>query len=201
MLKLLSHELSGNSYKVRLLLSFLKLNYQVIRIDLIKEEHKKPEFLKINPMGQVPVLIDGETIISDAQAILVYLARKYSDQTWLPTDAKSLSLIVRWLSTTAGEIRQGVEFARLFHLFSVVETIDIKVATQKSHFILKQIEQHLSDRLWLELARPTIADIAVFPYIFLASEGQISLAEYPNIQCWIERIKQLPNFVGMKDEV
>ena len=196
MIKLYGHELSGNVYKIKLLLSLLGIEYQFVRVDLMKGEHKSPEYLKINAFGQVPLLIDGDKILPDAQAILVYLARKYGNEQWLPTEAEDLSRVVRWLSTTAGEIRQGVEAARLFHLFGV-KTINIEVANQKSAFILDQINRHLADREWLELGHPTIADIAVFPYIALAPDGKISLDEYPHILAWIERIKQLPGFVGM----
>ena len=198
MIKLYGHELSGNVYKVRLLLSLLQIEYEYIRVDLMKGEHKSPEYLKLNAFGQVPLLIDNELIIPDAQAILVYLARRYGNEKWLPIDAKGLSLITRWLSTTTGEIRQGLESARLFHLFGV-QTINIEVATKKSAFILEQINQHLSDQEWLELGYPTIADIAAFPYISLASDGNISLEEYPHILAWCDRITKLPGFVAMTD--
>ncbi|MEM9272004.1 MAG: glutathione S-transferase family protein [Cyanobacteria bacterium P01_F01_bin.143] len=196
MIKLYGHELSGNVYKIRLLIALLGIEHQFIRVDLMKGEHKSPEYLQLNPFGQVPLLIDGETILPDAQAILVYLARKYGNEQWLPIEAELLSRVVRWLSTTAGEIRQGVESARLFHLFGA-KTIDIEVANQKSAFILDQINRHLADREWLELGHPSIADIAAFPYLALAADGKISLDEYPHILAWIERIKQLPGFVGM----
>ena len=196
MIKLYGHELSGNTYKVRLLLSLLDIDHEFIQLDIYQSEHKSPEYLKINPFGQIPALVDGDKVYLDAQAILVYLARQYGDEQWLPTDAEELSKVVRWLSTTAGEIRQGVESARLFHVFGV-KTIDIDLAYQKSAFILDQINNHLADREWLELDRPTIADIAAFPYIALAGDGKVSLNEYPHILAWIERIKLLPGFVGM----
>ena len=196
MIKLYGHELSGNVYKIRLLLSLLGIEYQFMRVDVFKGDHKSPEYLKLNAFGQIPLLVDGNKIISDAQEILVYLARQYGNEQWLPNDAEALSRVVHWLSTTIEEIRQGVESARLFYLFKVI-TIDIEVATQKSTFILEQINRHLADREWLELGHPTIADIAAFPYITLALDGKVSLDEYPHILAWIERIKQLPGFVGM----
>ncbi|MBE9048141.1 glutathione S-transferase [Pleurocapsales cyanobacterium LEGE 10410] len=195
-IKLYDLELSGNCYKVRLLLSLLGLEYQHIPVNLMAGEHKSSEFLQLNPLRQIPVLADGDSIFADAQAILVYLARKYGDQTWLPTDAESLSKIVRWLSITAGELRQGVETARLFHLFNF-KNINIETATEKSAFILQQLEQHLANREWLELEHPTIADIAVFPYVALAPDGKISLEPYPNILAWCDRLKQLPRFISM----
>lgn len=195
-IKLFNLELSGNCYKVRLLLALLGLKHELVPVDLMAGEHKSPEFLQLNPLGQIPVLIDGDEIIPDAQAILVYLARQYGDRTWLPTEAESLSRIVRWLSTSAGEIRQGVEFARRFHLFNA-QYVNIEVATQQATFMLHKLEQHLTDKEWLELGHPTIANIAVFPYVALAADGKISLEPYPNISAWCDRLKQLPRFITM----
>jgi glutathione S-transferase len=196
MIKLYGHEMSGNSYKVQLLLSLLGLDFEWIKVDLMKGEHKSPEYLALNPFGQVPLLIDGETKLADAQAILVYLARQYGGEAWLPLDALSLAQVIRWLSTTAGEVRQGLENARLYHLFKVTN-INIERATQKSEYILTQLDKHLSDRTWLEFERPTIADIAVFPYVALARDGKIDLSLYPNVLAWIDRVKQLPHYIPM----
>lgn len=196
MIKLYGHELSGNSYKVKLMLSLLNLDYQWIKVDLMAGAHKQPEFLALNPFGQVPVLIDGKTVIADAQAILVYLARQYGQEQWLPLEAEPMSRVIRWLSTTAGEVRQGPESARLYHLFKAT-SINLERATQKSEFILAQLNNHLAERQWLELEHPTIADVAVFPYIALAPDGKIDLVPYPHVLAWIERVKLLPGFVGM----
>lgn len=196
MIKLHGHELSGNSYKVRLLLELLGVPYDWIRVDLMAGEHKQPAFLALNPFGQVPVLEDGGTTLSDAQAILFYLAARQGDGQWLPTDPLEQARVVRWLSTAAGEVRQGPENARLHHLFGVT-SISIERANEKAAFILDQLERHLADRQWLELERPTIADIAVFPYVALAGDGGIDLAPYPNVRAWIGRIQLLPGYVPM----
>jgi len=195
MITLYGHEISGNSYKVRLLLSLLNLEYEWIRVDLMKGEHKSPEYLAKNPFGQVPFLVDGEVQLADAQAILVYLGREYGGEQWLPLDALSLAQIIRWLSTAAGEVRQGPENARLYHLFGAGTKINIERATQKSEFILTQLDQHLSDRTWLEFDHPTIADVAIYPYIALARDGKIDLDAYPQVLNWIERVKQLPGYI------
>lgn len=196
MIQLYGHEVSGNCYKVKLFLELLKVDYEWIKVDLMKGEHKSPEFLAKNPFGQVPLLVDGDVTLADAQAILVYLARKYGGDEWLPTDALGLAQVVRWLSTAAGEVRQGPESARLYYLFKAT-TINLDRANQKSEFILSQLNQHLSDRQWLEFERPTIADVAVFPYVALARDGKIDLDAYPNVLAWIDRVKHLPGFVGM----
>ncbi|MBD2169441.1 glutathione S-transferase [Calothrix membranacea FACHB-236] len=196
MIKLYGHELSGNSYKAKLMLSLLGLDYEWIKVDLMAGAHKQPEFLELNSFGQVPLLVDGNTVLADAQAILVYLARQYGGERWLTLEALPLAQVMRWISTTAGEIRQGPESARLYHLFKTT-SINIERANQKSEFILTQLNNHLGNQEWLELGHPTIADVAVFPYVALAPDGKISLENYPNILSWIDRIKHLPGFVGM----
>jgi glutathione S-transferase len=196
MIQLYGHELSGNSYKVKLMLSLLGLDYEWIKVDLLTGAQKQPAFLAMNPFGQVPVLVDKDLVLADAQAILVYLARQYGGESWLPLEAESMSRVVRWLSTTAGEVRQGPESARLYHLFNTT-SINLERATQKSEFILIQLDHHLSRREWLELGHPTIADVAVFPYIALATDGKIDLNSYPNVLAWIDRIKHLPGFMSM----
>jgi glutathione S-transferase len=196
MIKIYGHELSGNSYKVRLFLKLLNLNYEWIKVDLMKGEHKSPNFLALNPFGQVPLLVDGETKLADAQAILVYLARQYGGEQWLPLEPLPLAQVTRWLSTTAGEVRQGPENARLYHLFGAT-SINIERAYQKAEHILTQLDEHLSTHTWLEFERPTIADVAVFPYIALAPDGKIDLDPYPHVLAWIDRIKRLPGYIPM----
>lgn len=196
MIKLYGHELSGNSYKATLMLSLLGLDYEWIKVDLMTGAHKQPEFLALNSFGQVPLLIDENTVLADAQAILVYLARQYGSDQWLPLEALPLAQVMRWISITVGEIRQGPESARLHHLFKAAN-INLERANQKSQFILTQLNDHLASREWLELGHPTIADVAVFPYVALAPDGKISLDNYSHILAWIDRIKYLPGFVGM----
>lgn len=196
MIQLYGHELSGNSYKAKLMLSLLGLNYEWLQVDLLKGAQTQPDFLALNPFGQVPVLVDGDIVLADAQAVLVYLARRYGGESWLPLEAESMSRVVRWLSTTAGEIRQGLESARLYYLFNAT-SINVERATQKSEFILTQLNHHLAGQEWLELGHLTIADIAVFPYVALADNGKIDLASSPNVLEWLDRIKRLSGFIGM----
>lgn len=199
MLRLHGHELSGNSYKVRLLLDLLPLPYEWVRVDLFKGEHKQQPFLGLNPFGQVPVLEEGDIVLADAQAILFYLAARRGDGQWLPSDPLEQARVVRWLSTAAGEVRQGPESARLFHRFGMTQ-LSIDRAQERSKFILEQLEQHLDTRQWLELDRPTIADVAMFPYVALAGEGEIDLRPYPDVLAWIGRIQALPGYAPMASQ-
>lgn len=195
-MKLYNVEVSGNCYKIRLFLSLLSINHNIVPIDLPNHEQKSSSFLKINPFGEVPVLEDKDLILRDSQAILVYLALKYGDEDyWLPRGAVELAKIMQWLSTASNEIARGLADSRYYKKFKI--DLDINKAHDVSKSILSIIDNHLDCKQWLELNHPTIADIACFPYIALAHEGGISLDSYNNIQSWIERIKKLPNFIPM----
>jgi len=194
-MKLYNVDFSGNCYKVRLLLAMLEVDYEAVPIDVMQREQKSPEYLELNPFGEIPTLVDGELVLRDSQAILVYLARKYGSEDLLPSEPNEMAQVMQWLSSACNEIARGPMDARAHFKFKL--DIDIDKAHEKSTTILTIIENHLQNKEWLALNRITIADIACFPYIALASEGKISLDPYPNIQQWIIRIKQLPNFVPM----
>lgn len=195
MLKLHDVILSGNCHKVRLMLSLLGLEYAAIPVNLQASAQKSASFLKLNPLGQVPVLVDGDIVIRDAQAILVYLARRYGSEEWLPIDAQAMSKVVQWLSTAANDIQTGLAAVRRHFLLG--DSLDVVLAQRKAHQILQIIDARLSAHQWLECDRPTIADIACFPYVGLAADAKIDLVAYPHTTAWIERIKQLPGYVGM----
>lgn len=194
-MKLYHTELSGNCHKVRLMLSLLGLKHERILINLAGGEHKTPNFLKLNPLGQVPVLVDEDTVIRDSQAILVYLVRKCGREDWLPLEPESIAKIMQWLSFSANEINSSLFVARLHFRFGM--DFDWATAQAKGKQVLEVMDSHLQGRDWLEIDRPTIADIACYPYVGLAPEGKVSLEPYPNIVNWIKRIKQLSNYEGM----
>jgi glutathione S-transferase len=195
MIKIYHTELSGNCHKVRLMLSLLGVDGELIPVNMLAGEHKSPEFIKLNPLGQIPLLIDNEIIIRDSQAILVYLARKYGAENWLPLEAEPIAKVMQWLSFAAHEINNSVFIARLHFLFNM--DVDWESAQHKGKQVLQIMNEHLQNRDWLELNRPTIADIACYPYIGLAPEGKVYLDAYPNVIAWIERIKTLPGYIGM----
>ena len=102
MIRLYDYELSGNCYKLRLLLHWLRLQYQRIAVNFHPgREHRSPAFLRdINPLGQLPVLADGDFLLRDAQACLVYLASQYDRAGhWYPDDAATRGRITTWLAT------------------------------------------------------------------------------------------------------
>ena len=194
-MKLYDLELSGNAYKVRLFAALVGLNLELQPVDLAAGEHKQSPFIDLNPWAQVPVLEDGDVVLRDSQAILVYLARQYGGHQWWPDSAAHQAEVMQWLSTAANEIHAGPNVARLIDKFGY--PLDKAPALEVSARVLPLIEQHLSEHQWLAMGRPTIAECAVFPYIALGWEGGVSLESYLAIRAWIERIKALPGYVGM----
>lgn len=193
--KLYDLELSGNCYKVRLLSALLGVPLTVVPVDFLDGAHKRSPLIDLNPFGEIPIFLDGEFVLRDSQAILVYIARKWGGEDWFPTDAARMAEVVQWLMVAENEIARGPNDARLHDKFGY--KLDVAAARDKAARILGLLEAHLAQREWLSGNRPTVADIACMPYIALSHEGGISLAPYPAVQAWVGRIKALPGFVGM----
>lgn len=194
-IKLYNFPRSGHAHRVELMLSLLQLPTELIFVDLAKGAHKQPDFLTLNPFGQVPVIDDQGVVLADSNAILVYLAQKYGNGRWLPTDPVGAAKVQRWLSVAAGPIAFGPARARLITVFGAPYNAQEVIAY--AHTWLKVIDQELGATAYLVGSEPTIADIAAYSYIAHAPEGNVSLDDYANIRVWLARIEALPGFVGM----
>jgi glutathione S-transferase len=143
MMKLYDAALSGNCHKVRMLLSMLEVAHEVVPISLPDLDHKTPEHLARNPLGTVPVIEDGDVVIYDSQAILVYLARKFGGDDWLPSDAAGEALVQQWLSFAVNEIWNGPALARAFLLFN--RDVDLARCQATAQGALAHLDARLSD--------------------------------------------------------
>jgi len=188
-------ERSGNAYKVRLLLSLLDIPYEKIAIDLAKREHRQPNYLKLNPRGQVPVLEDDGRVIWDSTAVLVYIARRHGDETWLPTGAGEMAEVMQWMALAQNEIHYGLQFARAIVNLSRPGNLD--ECQVHGRTALRVLEERLENHDWLALGRMTIADIACFPYAAMAPDANVPLEEYVAVRAWIARIQALPGYVPL----
>lgn len=191
-MKLYYHPISGHAHRAHLFLSLLGLDYELVEVDLLKAEQKTEAFLKLNPFGQVPVLDDGGTVIADSNAILVYLARRYGDASWLPQDPAGAAAVQRWLSVAAGEIASGPATARIINLFK--KPLDPSDAIARAHRILGLVDGSLDGKEWIAAGWPTIADVALYSYIARAPEGDVDLAPYAQVRSWLARVEALPRF-------
>ncbi|AZD76574.1 glutathione S-transferase family protein [Pseudomonas chlororaphis] len=194
-IKLYNFPRSGHAHRVELMLSLLGLPVELVFVDLAKGEHKQADFLALNSFGQVPVIDDQGVVLADSNAILVYLAQKYGQGRWLPSDPVGAARVQRWLSVAAGPIAFGPAVARLITVFGAQRNAE--EAIDRSHALLEVVEQELTASPYLAGSEPTIADIAGYSYIAHAPEGNVSLADYPQVRAWLARIEALPGFVGM----
>lgn len=192
-MQLYRHALSGHSHRAQLFLSLIGAPAEIIDVDLGAGAHKKPEFLKLNPFGQVPVLVDGDTVVSDSNAILIYLSKKFGKTDWLPETPAESAAVQRWLSVAAGDIASGPAAARLITVFAA--PLDSKQVIARSHVVLKRMDDVLADREWFAAEHPTIADVALYSYTARAPEGFVDLKDYANVRAWLERVEALPGFV------
>lgn len=193
-MKLHHHPLSGHAHRAVLFLSLLGVKAELVEVDLAKGAHKTPEFLKLNPFGQVPVLEDGDGVVTDSNAILVYVATKLGRKDWLPDEARAAAQVQKWLSVAAGEIAYGPAAARLITVFGADFRPEEVVG--RAHRILKLIDTELATHRFIVGDRPTIADVALYSYIVNAPEGNVDLQPYPDVRHWLARIEALPGFVA-----
>ena len=198
-LTLYNLDLSGNCYKIRLLLSMLGLEYRRVTIDTRAGETQTPAFKGLNPRGQIPVLVDEQTTLWDSMAILVYLARRYGDRKWLPVDALDEARVMQWLAVSENELLYGLARARA--VLKLGRPFDLEQCQREAVAGLEVIEDRLGYWQWLAMAHPTIADIACYPYISVAEEGNVSLEPYPAIRAWLKRVESLPGWVPMMSQV
>ncbi len=185
---------SGHAHRALVFAKLAGIAHEAVFVDLTAGAHKSPEFLEMNPNGQVPVLEDGDVVVSDSNAILVYLARQYAPD-WMPTDAVGEAAVQRWLTLAAGEIAFGSAAARLVTVFGAPLDVDFAAATAAK--AMQKLEKGLEGRDWLVGDRPTIADVAAYSYTAHAPEGNVSLDPYPNVRAWIARFEALDGFEPM----
>jgi len=197
MLKLYDREASGNAYKIRLLLAFLNIPYESIPVSMKDGKNQVDEsYLQLNPRGQIPSIQDGDFSLWGSTAILCYLASQYDPSArWLPRDPMQFGQVMQWLELAQNEIQTGLFRARAIVHFGLAG--DVEAAHQTARQALDVLESRLDTETWLAGPGPTVADIACFPYVALAQQGQVDTARYAGIQRWIADFKALDRFVGM----
>ena len=196
-IRLYRNALSGHCHRVELFLSLLGLPFKLVDVDLAAGAHKRPDFLAMTAFGQVPVIQDGEVTLADSNSILVYLAGRYAAdvEQWLPSDPLAAAHVQRWLSVAAGLLAFGPAYARVIQLFKSPASPDDAIA--RAHGLFKVMEQQLGQSAFLTASTPSLADVANYSYVACAPEGNVSLADYPQLRAWLARMEALPRFLPM----
>jgi glutathione S-transferase len=201
MISLYDSIICSDCYKVRLLLSMLRVEFTTVKVNFHPGgEHRQPDFLALNPVGSLPVLTDGDLVLRGALPILVYLAQTHDPaQRWYPADPREAASVLMWLDFAERELRPVSNAHMLNFIDRDQDTSALAAAGEAALMIL---EDHLAKgeiegRRWVATDHPTIADLALFPPSALAPEAEITLDTKPAIWRWLDRVKRLPNFIVM----
>ncbi|MEP5155093.1 glutathione S-transferase family protein [Planktotalea sp.] len=199
---LYNYVLSGNCYKIRLMAGLLGVSYDTVAVDFYPGlEHRSEPMLALNPAGTLPVLVAGDLVLSETQAMLAWLATTYdSSGTWYPVEDASLhAQALQWLGFSA-RLTTSLGAARLNAMLDW--PVDVEAVRAASRKDLDAFELLLTDRVfagqtWLVGDGPTIADIAVFPYVALSPDAGFEHDRYPAIRNWLYAVRGLKGFVTM----
>ena len=199
MFKLYDFLPSGNSYKVRLLLSQLGIPYKRIDVDILKGQIRTPEFLAKNPNGRIPLLeIEPQVYLSESNAIMLYLARGSS---LLPRDQLSYAKVLQWLFFEQFSHEPYIATSRYWITLLGKEREyhdELQKKRGPGNATLKLMDQHLGINNYLVSDRYTIADIGLYAYTHVAPEGGFDLDSFPNIVAWLDRVASQPAYIGIR---
>ncbi len=202
MLTLHDDPISGNGFKIRLLLAFMGTSYHYKAYDILKGETHTPEFLNnVNPGGRIPVLeLDDGRKLSESNAVLTYLGEGTS---WVPSDPFTKAQMMSWLFWEQYSHEPNIATLRFWkHLPELTDVQKAQLQSKRSagEAALALMEMQLSRTDWLVGDGPTLADIALYAYTHVAEEGNYDLSIYPAVQAWISRIAALPKYVSITDK-
>lgn len=195
-MKLYDSAISGNSYKVRLLLHQLGIPCTIVAVDILKGGSRTPEFLKVNSNGRTPVLDDDGFVLAESNAILSYLAR---GTRFLPDDRRRWALVFQWMFFEQYSHEPYIATSRFLLQHrpdSPERAAALAVRREGGWAALKVMEGHLSKNDFF-VGDYTIADIALFAYTHVSHEGGFPLDDFPKIRAWLDRVKAQPGFIPM----
>jgi glutathione S-transferase len=172
----------------------LELDFEYVQLDVANAEHRGPGFLALNPAGKVPVLVDGDLVLSESVAIVLYLAEKYPQKGFLPTNLRGRAEVYRWLLFTVTELEQPIwRIARHTHQYPIEKRLPAEIPLARQDFLdmAKVMEQHLETRSVLVGESVTVADFVAAYTLDMASMVPL-LESLPNLRAYVERMYARP---------
>jgi glutathione S-transferase len=200
MMRLYDSRLSGNAWKVRILLTQLGIPFQRVTLDLAKGATADPAFRAKSRFARVPVLEldDGRTLVESA-AIMLYLAE---GSPLLPDDRFLRAEVISWLTFEQADLLRALALPRFYHMRGIADQMAGRIADfqEAAYLALAKLDDWLAGHEWLVDGRYTIADIGLFGYVSMASEGGYDMARFPSIKAWIARFEAQPGWVPLVQE-
>ncbi|MGF1471813.1 MAG: glutathione S-transferase family protein [Rubrobacteraceae bacterium] len=197
-MRLHSAPMSGNSYKVRLLLGLLGLECEVVNHDTKSGATHTREFLEnVNPAGKIPVLeLDDGTMLPESGAIMFYLAE---GTPYLPEEKLERARVLSWMFFEQYSLLLYLSRPRLWRMWDFEITAqraaELNDLFEQGYRALGVMERHLDGREFFVGDHPTVADVALYPYPRLCPEGGYDLEGFPALRAWMERVSGLPGYV------
>jgi glutathione S-transferase len=187
---LYNSQVSGNCYKVRLLLAHLGLDYERREMDVVDRSNRQEVLGDLNPALRVPTLVlDDGRPLAESNAILFYFAQ---GTPYLPDDRFELAQVLQWLFFEQYSHEPNIAVVRFWIAYSGAPPPDDEIEPKRraGYAALDAMEGHLSGRAFLVGDRYTIADISLYAYTHVAAEGGFDLAGYPAIRAWLDRVAE-----------
>jgi glutathione S-transferase len=187
---------SGNCYKVRLLLAHLGIPYERRTVDVVDRSNRQELLGELNPALRVPTLVlDDGRPLAESGAILCYFGEGTS---FVPADRYERAQMLQWMFFEQYELEITLAVVRFWLKFSgrpdaFADQLDAKVAA--GYKTLDAMERHLPGREFFVAGTPTLADIALYGYTHVAHEGGFDMARYPEIRGWLDRVAAMPGHV------
>jgi len=200
MYTLYSMQRSGNSYKVRLVLARLGIPHRLHEVDILKGESHTPEFLAMNPTGQVPLLeVAPDRYLAESNAILWFLA---DGTPLLPEEPIERAMALQWMFFEQHSLEPNIG-AAWFWLSLVkggreLQQHALEDWMEEGHRALGVMEKHLKQHRFFVDDRVTIADLALYAYTHVAHECDFDLTGFPYTRAWIDRVAAEPGHVTME---
>jgi glutathione S-transferase len=188
MITIYGDSISGNCLKVKWTADFLGLAYRWIEVEILTGATRTPEFLAMNPAGQVPVaLLDDGRPLAQSNAIILHLAE---GSALIPTDAYQRAKMLEWMFWEQYSHEPYVAVARFQLVYQGRAVADLEPRiVERGRAALQRLEDALAGRTFLVGDHASLADIALVAYTRVAGEGGFDLAAYPNVRAWIVRME------------
>jgi glutathione S-transferase len=189
--------MSPNVRRVRLTAAVLGVALEEKRVDFARGEHKRPEYLALNPNGSVPTLVDGDFVLTESRAIMQYLAAKRPESGLLPRDEQARADVTRWQFWDAAHFspQLGTLFFQqiLKPMMHLGQADPGKVEESLANFrrFAAVLDERLRGRQYIVGGTLTIADLTVASSLMYAKQTDTPLAEFPNVLAWFSRISEM----------
>jgi glutathione S-transferase len=182
------------SLRVRWVLQEMQLDFESIFVNLPAREHHAAEFLKINPAAKIPVLVDGDLVLIESVAIVLYLADKYPEKGFTPASVAERGLMTQWLLFAATELEQPLwRIARHTRLYPAARRIAAEIPNARQDFLemAKVLDAHLRNRQFVVGEQASVADFVVAYTLDWANELEL-LDTFPRLQEYLEAMYARP---------